>query len=231
MPNLAILTGNRYGRLLVLSRADNQGKRTLWKCLCLCGNLKSVLGSSLVRGLTQSCGCLHKEKARELRLVPVDRRRKFGKLRVLAGPVKKGSKTYYTCLCDCGVFTQVESYTLRQGFTKSCGCLQKEAITTHGKSQTKEYKAAKSSERRAILYSLQEHYTTEDVENKFIEQKGMCFYCSIDLHTSGFHREHMVPLSRRGTNSPENLCLSCPDCNLRKSRKTADEFLACQKQL
>ncbi len=36
----------------------------------------------------------------------------------------------------------------------------------------------------------------------------------------------MVPLSRGGTNGRENLCLSCPDCNLRKGTKTVNEFLS-----
>lgn len=53
------LIGNRYGRLLVLSRSDNnnQGKPQ-WLCRCDCGNEKAVAASRLCDGRTKSCGCL-----------------------------------------------------------------------------------------------------------------------------------------------------------------------------
>ena len=55
--------GNRYGRLVVVERAED-GKNWLrrWVCQCDCGNQKTILQSSLRHGLTQSCGCLHKER-------------------------------------------------------------------------------------------------------------------------------------------------------------------------
>lgn len=50
--------GNRYGRLLVIGRAENckQGQAQ-WKCLCDCGNTCTVTGSNLRRGKQISCGC------------------------------------------------------------------------------------------------------------------------------------------------------------------------------
>ena len=32
------LTGQKFGRLLVLERAENKYGRTAWKCKCDCGN-------------------------------------------------------------------------------------------------------------------------------------------------------------------------------------------------
>ena len=52
------LTGNRFGRLVVLNKSQN-GK---WLCLCDCGNKKEILTHSLTSGKTQSCGCLQKER-------------------------------------------------------------------------------------------------------------------------------------------------------------------------
>ena len=59
-------TGNRYGRLFVSKEAgcDPYGNRQ-WHCVCDCGNEKVVVGMNLRKGLTKSCGCLHKEIARE----------------------------------------------------------------------------------------------------------------------------------------------------------------------
>ena len=55
--------GKRYGRLVVLERAED-GKNWLrrWVCQCDCGNKKTIFQASLRHGQTQSCGCLHKER-------------------------------------------------------------------------------------------------------------------------------------------------------------------------
>jgi len=225
------LVGQRIGKLVVLKRVpDTSGRKQSWfLCGCLCGNRKKVLGYYLNSKKTISCGCAQKEAARRTRMIKIDRRRKFGRLRITSEPVKKGIKTFYPCMCSCGNNTLVESYALRNGLTKSCGCLHRESITKHGKSQTNAYKRVKAAERRAILYSLNNHYDVEDVERKFIEQGESCYYCGRDLNLSGFHEEHRVPLSRGGTNDSHNLCLSCPSCNLRKGTKTEEEFLSAQE--
>jgi hypothetical protein len=52
------LTGHCYGDLVVQRRAENQGKRILWECKCVCGNSTTTSGDRLVAGKTKSCGCL-----------------------------------------------------------------------------------------------------------------------------------------------------------------------------
>lgn len=49
-------TGVKYGRLTVLSRDQNNHKMA--KCLCICGQEKTVSIGSLITGNTKSCGCL-----------------------------------------------------------------------------------------------------------------------------------------------------------------------------
>lgn len=56
------LTGQRFGRLLVLERCgSDKQKNATWKCLCDCGNQTVKSGVYLRNGDTKSCGCLHKE--------------------------------------------------------------------------------------------------------------------------------------------------------------------------
>lgn len=52
--------------------------------------------------------------------------------------------------------------------------------------------------------------------------EGRCQYCG-DLSPGG-HIDHVIPLSRGGTDSIENLKWSCPTCNLSKGDKTLDEW-------
>ncbi len=59
------LTGRRFGRLTVLyhvSRADRV-KSSYWHCRCDCGKELDVHTGSLLRGLTQSCGCWNRAQS------------------------------------------------------------------------------------------------------------------------------------------------------------------------
>lgn len=57
------LTGKRFNRWLVIEQAPRQTRgQSRWKCRCDCGSTKdNVLYGSLVRGASQSCGCLRIE--------------------------------------------------------------------------------------------------------------------------------------------------------------------------
>lgn len=69
------LTGRVFGRLVVMGRSEDYtqpltGKKSVkWSCKCSCGNNTSVRGVNLISGNTRSCGCLHREAARERRLL------------------------------------------------------------------------------------------------------------------------------------------------------------------
>lgn len=60
------MSGKTFGKLAVISRADNarcsDGKyRPTWLCKCDCGNTITVFGHSLRSGNTTSCGCKNKK--------------------------------------------------------------------------------------------------------------------------------------------------------------------------
>lgn len=57
------LTGQRFGRLTVIERAENNKRGdTMWLCQCDCGNTTIIVkGAYLKSQGTQSCGCLRKE--------------------------------------------------------------------------------------------------------------------------------------------------------------------------
>lgn len=61
MPKLIDLTGQRFGRLTVIGRADTKSKDVKWLCKCDCGNECITKGIYLRTGDTRSCGCLAKE--------------------------------------------------------------------------------------------------------------------------------------------------------------------------
>lgn len=57
------ITGKKFGRLLVLSRAlSSPSRKAMWNCLCDCGRECVVDGWALRSGHTTSCGCFQKER-------------------------------------------------------------------------------------------------------------------------------------------------------------------------
>lgn len=70
MKNLKLqnLEGLRFGRLVAVKPTDKRSYGYIvWECLCDCGNTAYVRSSSLVDGLTNSCGCLKKESKEKRR--------------------------------------------------------------------------------------------------------------------------------------------------------------------
>ena len=69
LTNYQNLEGQIIGRWRVIELATyipNTGVR--WTCVCECGTKKSILGTSLTSGRSQSCGCYATEKKRKPRL-------------------------------------------------------------------------------------------------------------------------------------------------------------------
>lgn len=56
------LLGQKFGKLLVLEKDNSEFYKNkvgaYWICQCDCGKIKTIKGSDLRRGNTQSCGCL-----------------------------------------------------------------------------------------------------------------------------------------------------------------------------
>lgn len=84
---------------------------------------------------------------------------------------------------------------------------------------------ASFNRRRARIMNAGGTFTSADIALHLKSQKGLCWYCECDLQKTGYHVEHRVPLSRGGSNAPDNICLSCPTCNLKKGDKLPHEWI------
>lgn len=116
------LVGQRFGRLVVLRDSGrNQNYQILWDCQCDCGKVKTVNGYSLIRGATQSCGCIRREKTASLNEKDITGMR-FGKLVAIRQiPERQKENIKWECQCDCGKIVTVFRTNLTSGNTKSCG--------------------------------------------------------------------------------------------------------------
>ncbi len=118
--------GNKYGRLTVIERAENNTQgNAQWVCQCECGSLCVVLGRSLRSGNTKSCGCLQREKAGKINFIE-ETGNKYGRLTVISRAEENNSQggAQWLCKCDCGSLHIVSGSDLRKGHTQSCGCIK-----------------------------------------------------------------------------------------------------------
>ena len=77
--------------------------------------------------------------------------------------------------------------------------------------------------RRARLLEADGFYTKDDIFRMIDEQGGLCPACNADL-ANGYNVDHVIPVSRGGSNYPDNLQLLCPTCNRSKSNKLPHEW-------
>ncbi len=119
------LTNKKFNKLLVIKFAYMKATHSYWRCKCNCGNEKIIKGTSLLKNLTKSCGCLVKYK-NQLKC-SIKRGMIFGRLIVLKRikSIKYKNCFEYLCQCSCGNQTIVLPGNLNRK-TKSCGCLNKE---------------------------------------------------------------------------------------------------------
>lgn len=138
------ITGQKFDRLTVISRANNsKGGTSRWHCICDCGNKCIVRSDCLRNGNTKSCGCFRIDMLKSAIFQDLTGC-KFGRLTVVSRTENLGKQTVWYCICDCGNKCIVQAGSLKNGETRSCGCFHKEVLrkrqTTHGMHNTRTYK-------------------------------------------------------------------------------------------
>lgn len=109
--------------------------------------------------------------------------KKFGRLTVIKFDHKKKYESYYLCRCDCGNSHIVAKNSLKQGNTKSCGCLKKEIITKYNQTAKRKYNNYNLNEEYGIGYTTntnEEFYF--DLED-YDKIKDYCWYIKDKSHT------------------------------------------------
>lgn len=67
-------------------------------------------------------------------------------------------------------------------------------------------------------------HTPDEIWQMVDDQQGLCAYCETPLFGT-YHIDHMIPVSRGGTDDWTNLAIACPTCNISKSARTVEEFM------
>lgn len=215
------LTGQKFGRLKVLSRAANDSHgRTMWRCRCdCCGEDRIVQGYLLTSGQTKGCGKNH---------TPVNFINRTGQRYGMLTVLRLGEKTpsgdiRWVCRCDCGNEIAVIADSLNSGHTRSCGCLK--AVNTNAKDITGErYGNLIVLNRAGAIKGKAAWNCLCDCGNRVVRtgdvlRQGACTHCGCrtgENHSNGAKRHGMSKTRLAHIWSSMKQRTENPDCNTYK---------------
>ncbi len=79
-----------------------------------------------------------------------------------------------------------------------------------------EVAATHARNRRAKIREAEGFHTTEDVNEILVRQRHRCAFCGTSIRKA-YDVDHIVPISKGGSNWPSNLQCLCPTCNRQKN--------------
>lgn len=110
--------GDRFGHLVVIN-IDSHNKVL---CKCDCGQYKKTTRPALYGGHVTTCGC--KMGYKQYNFID-EKNNKYGLLTVIEEAGRDSdNRVLWKCKCECGNETIVSGKSLRNGNTRSCGCLK-----------------------------------------------------------------------------------------------------------
>ena len=141
------LTGKRFGYLEVLHRngVDPNNGNIMWKCKCICGNIKTMSSQSLKKSKT--CGCKYEDLSGV----------KSGILTAVKFSENKNRQNYWLCKCECGNEIEVPATKLRTKRILSCGC--KSGRYSHGLRNTKIYNIWNAMKQRCLNENFKDYHS------------------------------------------------------------------------
>lgn len=177
--------GDTFGNWEIIGDSDKKGynNSTYVKCKCRCGKIKDVDIHNLKRGLSKSCGCIKPILPRKY--IPINIGDHFGKLTVIEKN-ENGGRNCWKCKCECGNMTNTSGYRLKNGMTRSCGCLRENTILAKQLSFKKSFKQWCIENNLHHILNLWD-YNLNHCDPDFIgfkSRKECYFKCPNNLHES-----------------------------------------------
>lgn len=231
------LTGKRFGRLKVISRAKtritpNGTKQTYWNVVCDCGKKLQSSSPNLRRKIKGqvSCGCYQRELRQKLGLTRTDfddlTGRRFGIRTILKRGEKYKSSGQYSWFykCDCGKTGYSTRIAIKS--SKSCGCLNpKPNNQPKPKYSWPDYKEAypivRNTRSKAIKRKLDWNLSDQFVYDMI---KSDCYYCGLSAVDMKHGRVGIDRIDNSLGYVESNCVPCCRYCNSAKMDLSVEDF-------
>lgn len=152
----------------------------------------------------------------------------------------RSAKSRFKCKCDCGVIKDINGASLKNGVTRSCGCLRKDInkLNLKGKPSATRLKFGQSSFNKLYSqYKISARKTNKpftllkDIFEKIVSNN--CYYCgafpSTRLKLKNSYGEYVFNGIDRVNNlkgyTEDNVVTCCKMCNYMKKAFTQEQFL------
>lgn len=237
-----VAIGTRFDRWQVIGPSEaNQGPGKQRRCevQCDCGTRRKVFVFSLLGGESKSCGCIREEQIK----VPLSQLRSGSAINrwtlVEVAPVDRHNQKQWKCRCECGTVRVVKQRYLRNGQSRSCGCLRNEEVSARN---SLPHDTVSINDKFCKLNSYcrrigREVSITKDEFTGLIQQH--CHYCGVapsqtrikptkySLRMGREFKYHGLDRinSDLGYHS-DNVVTCCAACNLMKRNMTYETFKA-----
>lgn len=174
---------------------------------------------------------------------------KFGRLTVLESAPPISGRTAWKCECICGKTSIVKTGDLRDGSTKSCGCLNNDQRSARAKNMLS--KVIKYTPKEASARVVYGNYVKRENDKStmltfsefFVLSQQNCFYCGAqpsNVYNVGNEKNRSVTAKNEGEfryngldrvdntlpHTKENCVACCFACNYAKRDRTLAEFKA-----
>lgn len=209
LPNRENLIDKKFNKLLVIKYSHTTKKKAYWICRCDCGKLTMSQAAHLKRNGRVSCGCS----------AIIDYSfRQVGKVVPIIPLYSFNGSFNWLCLCECGKTKVVSSKQLKIASNSfSCGnCLSIEEKKLRRDAQL----LYRNRVRGTRMKNVQGSFTQEEFDSLCSRYINLCLCCL--SNKKKLTVDHIIPISKNGSNNISNIQPLCKNCNCSKLDKTID---------
>ena len=118
-----------------------------------------------------------------------------------------------------GIYAELMPYSDSEGMHNLCPFLNLGIFDQCGE-YTKELKRVHKVAKKPNPYARRREWIPREVRCQVAAKANYkCRYCGQSARVVKTHVDHIVPISKGGSDDIDNLCLACEACNLKKSDK------------
>lgn len=151
-----------YWSVVEVSERTKDKGHIFYKCKCICGEERAISKTALKNKRSTSCGCNGS--------LQIDGNT-YGRLTALGNAYRRDGRIYAKALCSCGVSKEVLKQSLDSKSTVSCGCYNKQVLSSRKGELNHNYNPNLTEEERVKNNSRGSQYGYQRVRRMVLKKR------------------------------------------------------------